>query len=90
MIPDKDKSMDKILGPHGGPLTIDDLPSKNTRRWVIRRKAEVVHAVKNGLITLEEACKRYTLSVEEFQSWQHALHENGIAGLRITRIQHYR
>ena len=34
-----------VIGPDGSPLTIADLPPKNTRRWVIRRKAEVVAAV---------------------------------------------
>ncbi len=34
-----------VIGPDGSPLTIADLPA-NTRRWVIRRKAEVVAAVR--------------------------------------------
>ena len=34
----------------------DDLPPPNTRRWVVRRKAAVVTAVRAGRITLEEAC----------------------------------
>ena len=59
-----------VIGPAGEPLTIDDLPPPETKRWVIRRKAEVVAAVRNGLISLEEACNRYKLSVEEFLSWQ--------------------
>jgi len=33
-----------VIGPDGSPLTIADLPPANTRRWVIRRKAEVVAA----------------------------------------------
>jgi len=37
---------------------------------VIRRKAEVVAAVRGGLLSLEEACSRYTLTVDEFLSWQ--------------------
>ena len=35
-----------VIGPDGSPLTIADLPPKNTKRWVIRRKAEVVAAVR--------------------------------------------
>ncbi|MBN9054241.1 MAG: DUF1153 domain-containing protein, partial [Rhizobiales bacterium] len=35
-----------VIGPDGNPLTIADLPPANTRRWVIRRKAEVVAAVR--------------------------------------------
>jgi len=55
-----------VIGPDGSPLTIADLPAPGTKRWVIRRKAEVVAAVRGGLLSLEEACSRYTLTVEEF------------------------
>lgn len=79
-----------VIGPDGSPLTIADLPPSNTRRWVIRRKAEVVAAVRGGLLSLEEACSRYTLTVEEFLNWQHSIESHGLAGLRTTRIQHYR
>lgn len=67
-----------------------DLPPVDTERWVIRRKAEVVAAVRGGLLSLEEACKRYRLSLEEFMSWQRAIDRNGLPGLRTTRVQHYR
>lgn len=79
-----------VIGPDGSPLTIADLPPPDTRRWVIRRKAEVVAAVRGGLISLEEACKRYTLTVDEFLSWQASIERHGLPGLRTTRIQHYR
>ena len=59
-------------------------------RWVIRRKAEVVAAVRGGLLSLEEACSRYTLTVEEFLAWQYSIDRHGLAGLRTTRIQQYR
>jgi len=78
------------MGPDGSPLTIADLPAPGTKRWVIRRKAEVVAAVRGGLLSLEEACSRYTLSVEEFLSWQNSIDHHGLAGLRTTRIQKYR
>ena len=79
-----------VIGPTGRPLTLDDLPPVTTKRWVIRRKAEVVAAVRGGLLTLEEACSRYNLSVEEFLSWQRAIERNGLPGLRVTRMQNYR
>ena len=79
-----------VIGPAGRPLTIDDLPPPNTERWVIRRKAEVVAAVRAGLISLEEACERYRLSVEEFLSWQRLIDKHGLRGLRTTRLQQYR
>ncbi len=79
-----------VIGPAGRPLTIDDLPPPNTERWVIRRKAEVVAAVRAGLISLEDACERYRLSVEEFLSWQRLIDKHGLRGLRTTRLQQYR
>ena len=79
-----------VLGPDGSPLTIADLPPPGTKRWVIRRKAEVVAAVRGGLLSLEEACSRYMLTVDEFLSWQFSIDQHGLAGLRSTRIQQYR
>jgi len=71
-------------------MTIDDLPPPDTKRWVVRRKAEVVAGVRSGLISLEEACRRYSLSVEEFLSWQRLIDSHGMRGLRTTRVQQYR
>jgi Protein of unknown function (DUF1153) len=79
-----------VIGPDGSPLTVADLPPPSTRRWVIRRKAEVVAAVRGGLLSLEDACSRYTLTVDEFLSWQASIDQYGLAGLRTTRIQQYR
>jgi len=79
-----------VIGPDGTPLTLKDLPPTSTKRWVIRRKAEVVAAVRGGLLTLEEACDRYKLTVEEFLSWQKAIDQYGLPGLRATRVQQYR
>ena len=79
-----------VIGPDGSPLTIADLPPASTKRWVIRRKAEVVAAVRGGLLSLDDACKRYTLTVEEFLAWQRAIDRFGLAGLRATRVQQYR
>lgn len=87
---DRPDTGNTIIGPAGEPLSIDDLPPPETRRWVIRRKAIVVAGVRNGLISLEDACKRYKLSVEEFLSWQRLIDEHGMRGLRTTRLQHYR
>jgi hypothetical protein len=79
-----------VIGPDGMPLTLADLPPRTTKRWVIRRKAEVVAAVRGGLLTLEEACERYQLTVEEFLAWQKAIEQYGMPGLRATRVQQYR
>jgi hypothetical protein len=55
-----------VMGPDGSPLTMADLPGPGTKRWVIRRKAEVIAAVRGGLLSLEEACSRYMLTVVNF------------------------
>ena len=81
---------DSVIGPAGKPLTLDDLPGPETKRWVVRRKAEVVAAVRAGLLTLEEACERYSLSVEEFLSWQALIDKHGMRGLRTTKLKEYR
>jgi uncharacterized protein DUF1153 len=79
-----------VIGPDGSPLTVADLPSPDLVRWVIRRKAEVVAAVRGGLLSLEEACSRYRLTVDEFLAWQQSVDRHGLAGLRVTKTQHYR
>lgn len=68
-------------------LTVEDLPPPDTQRWVVRRKAQVVEGVHAGLITLEEACARYSLSVEEFKSWEASLERHGLSGLRARTKQ---
>jgi len=84
------RGTDEPSTPLGQLMTLRDLPPTNTKRWVIRRKAEVVAGVRLGLITLEEACQRYRLSLDEFLSWQHLIDRHGMRGLRATRIQEYR
>jgi hypothetical protein len=79
-----------VVGPTGAPLTVADLPPPNTQRWVIRRKAEVVAAVRGGLLSLDDACNRYGLTNEEFLAWQKSIERHGMQGLRTTRIQQYR
>ncbi len=79
-----------VVGPLGEALTLRTLPAPDTKRWIVRRKAEVVAAVRGGLLTSDEACARYRLSPEELASWQHAVDVAGMPGLRVTRTQHYR
>ena len=66
------------------------LPPADTKRWSPSRKAAVVAAARVGLISREEACARYMLSAEELASWEKALDQNGVPGLRTTRQQSYR
>jgi hypothetical protein len=69
---------------------LERLPPVDTQRWVTRRKAQVVAAVRSGLLTFNEACERYRLSEEEFHSWMNLLDRHGVRGLRATRMQEYR
>ncbi len=79
-----------VLGPSGKPITIEELPPADTERWVVRRKMAVVAGVRAGLISLDEACRRYRLSEDEFTSWRRLLDAHGLKGLRATRVQNYR
>ncbi len=79
-----------VIGPTGASMTLDDLPPSTLKRWITRRKAEVVTAVRAGLLSLEEACERYHLSVEEFLSWQSMIDSHGMRGLRTTKLKEYR
>lgn len=80
----------EVIGPLGEPLNLEALPAPGLTRWVPRRKAEVVAAVEGRLLSLEQACERYNLSIEEFVSWQRSVERAGMRGLRSTKIQHYR
>lgn len=75
--------------PDGSILTIADLP-KPTTRWVASRKATVVNAVTHGLITRDEALRRYDISVEEFDAWVAAIERHGNAALKVTHLQSFR
>lgn len=75
--------------PRNNPISVD-LPPPGVKRWVISRKAAVVAAVRSGAIGLEEACRRFELSEEEFHAWERGFDRHGVPGLRITRLQIYR
>lgn len=67
-----------------------DLPPPDVRRWGIRRKAAVVRAIENRVLSFAEACERYDLSAEELGSWIRRVHVHGAQGLRVTRLTDYR
>ena len=87
----KTKSADfrTIAGPLGSLLSYNDLPPPGTKRWVVRRKVEVVAGVRGGLISLNDALRRYNLTVDEFRSWQRLFDNHGPDGLKITRLKEY-
>ena len=53
-------------------------------------KAALVSAVRDGKMNIEDACRYYMLSTEEFAAWERAIEAYGVAGLRVTRLQVYR
>ena len=78
------------VGPLGERLTLGDLPAVGPQRWHPRRKAEVVAAVAGGLLTVDAACARYELTLEEYASWQRGVERDGLRGLKATGVQRYR
>ena len=81
---------DRRLLASGQALLDTDSQVAAARGLIDQGKAEVVAAVRGGLLSLEEACERYVLTVEEYLSWQRSIDRHGLAGLRTTRIQQYR
>ena len=76
--------------PDGSSMSRADLPPVDTRRWVASRKAAVLKGVDSGLITAEEACRRYGLSEEELASWRNAMSQHGEQALKATAVQKFR
>jgi nitrite reductase/ring-hydroxylating ferredoxin subunit len=74
-----------VIGPDGAPITVADLPPKDTKRWDAKKKALVVCAVKGGLITISDACEWYSISIDEFLEWKRASEKHGLLGLRVTK-----
>jgi hypothetical protein len=79
------------LKPQRGGIALIYLPEPGSKkRWVVRRKAQVVAAVRGGLLSLDDACSRYKLSLEEFLSWESLIDRHGLSGLHATRILQYK
>ena len=78
------------IGPLGNILSLETLPARNTKRWSSRRKAEVIVAVEGALLSFEDACERYDLTLEEFATWQRAVRRSGLRGLRVSKLQLYK
>ena len=75
--------------PSGAILTLADLPPTDTR-WVASRKEIVVQAVAHGLLSRDEALRRYDLTDEEFDGWCRAIARHGPAALKVTLLQRFR
>ena len=63
-----------------------ELPQPDTKHWTrAAARPPSSEAVRIAAISLQEACLRYDLSVEEFLAWQRAVERQGLPGLRATR-----
>jgi hypothetical protein len=51
-------------------LTVADLPSPKVKRWVPRRKAEIVCAVQGGLVSDSVVKDKYGISADELDEWK--------------------
>ena len=90
MVKQQRPKMSYVTGADGSPLSLSDLPPSYQKRWVARHKANVVAAVRGGLVSLDEVCRRYRLTAEEFLIWQSSVDHFGLPGLRVTKIKNYR
>ena len=71
-------------------MTPATLPAQDTVRWLPKRKASLVRALQAGLLTIDEACARYSVSIDELLSWERELARDGEGGLRVSRVQAHR
>ena len=73
------------IGLNGRHLTLADLPPIDLKHWLPAHKANIATAVRGRLITADEVCKRYKLTLEELKMWEQNLANHGIEGLRASR-----
>jgi hypothetical protein len=76
-----------VMSSLGYRLTLENLPGRETRRWTPFRKADVAAAVDGGLLTADQACDRYQLTLEELSAWRRAMAQGGLPALRATKAQ---
>jgi hypothetical protein len=79
----------RVDGPDWAFDPMPELP-RPRQRWTVRRKAAVIEAVRGGWVPIEEVCRLYTLSIDEFLAWERDIDRHGVHGLRTTRFQIYR
>lgn len=78
-----------VRGPKGIPICINDLPASNETRWIKSKKEIVASAVRGGLLTIEEAGRRYRLSQEELDGWMERISSDVMAGAQIRGIMNH-
>lgn len=80
------KSVSRIIGPMGSPITTRDLPDPSKPiRWVISKKATVAMLVDRGAISTEDVLKYYPdLPESELEQWIALIKIGGMKALRQT------
>lgn len=63
----------EVSSQYSADITEEDLPPRYNRRWTSVMKAKVVAALESGLLTVEEAGRRYNLGQEELLIWQRGI-----------------
>ena len=86
--PDQDNGSNEASNGHQVTTTSKAPPL--IKRWPPAMKAKVLEEVAEGVLTLEEACKRYALSIEEYLTWQQGIELFGLAGLQVNKQQELR
>src|SRR5437588_9130998 len=82
------------IGENRNPKSPENRPQ--TRRFLQIRLLQLRRSATpfNGLAVLhgrlDQVCRIYTLSLEEFLAWERDMDRYGVPGLRATRYQIYR
>jgi hypothetical protein len=64
-------------GPEQQFAQMPELPSLG-QRWTARRKVAVIEAVRGGWVPIEEICRLYKFSVDEFLAWEREVDRHGV------------
>jgi hypothetical protein len=67
--------LDAVFGP------MPKLPPRSARLWSIRSKAAVIEAVQGGWVPIEEVCRSYMISVDQFLAWERDVQQLGVRRL---------
>lgn len=71
--------------PDGTLITPADLPPADTMRWTASKKHVVVIALQSGMMTADDLCRRYSLSLAELTEWRIRIERGGRQGLKVTK-----
>lgn len=79
--------MTRPLSRHEHRLLADAMAARDGGRWTPGRKSAVVSLVRQGALSVAQACEQFDLSTEELGSWVRLEEAHGAAGLSVLRLQ---